>query len=247
MTEVTATKTIEEEVLEYKEDKIVSPTIPVDITIGEAGQLNQFGTEDEPELLAKGLKEGLIQQLTPRAKFLQEKQSIWISVYQSALSNTEAWEEKIDDGRLLQRELKHDFQFAYRNHPDILKRLDNIIDGSGNMDLIQDLSDYSAFAIQHPEPLTAILFDNTKTERAKQISLDLVDLMNQVDGVKNSKNRPEKIMRDRAYTHLKQLVDEIRAYGKYAFWNDEEKQKRYSSEYLRKGRERNEAQKDTEV
>ena len=127
MTEVTTTtpKTIEEIVLGIVKDKIITPIIPVDITIGEAGQLNQFGTEDEPELLAKGLKEGLIQQLTPRAKFLQEKQSIWISVYQSALSSTEAWEEKIDDARLLQRELKHDFQFAYRNHPDILKRLKN--------------------------------------------------------------------------------------------------------------------------
>ena len=107
------------------------------------------------------------------------------------------------------------------------------------MDLIQDLSDYSAFAKQYPEPLSAILFDTSKTERAKQISLDLVDLMNKVDGVKNSKNRPEKIMRDRAYTHLKQLVDEIRDYGKYVFWNDEEKQKRYSSEYIRDKNKKN--------
>ena len=60
--------------------------------------------------------------------------------------------------------------------------------------------------------------------------------MYKVDGVKNSKNRPEKLMRDRAYTYLKQLVDEIRAYGKYAFWDNEEKQQRYSSEYLRNSR-----------
>mgnify|MGYP003624723680 CR=1 FL=1 len=241
MTEVTAAKTIEEVALEYKQDKIVSPIIPVDITIGESGTLNRYATEDEEVLLAKGLKEGLIQQLIPSAKFLQDKQSAWIAVYQSALSSTQQWEAKIDEARLLQRELKHDFQFAYRNDPDILKKLKNIVGGNGNMDLIQDLSDYPAFAKQYPEPLTAILFDTSKTDRAKQISLDLVDLMNEVDGVKNSKNRPEKLMRDRAYTHLKQLVDEIRAYGKYAFWNDEEKQKRYSSEYLRKGRERNEA------
>ncbi|WP_372641399.1 hypothetical protein [Ancylomarina sp.] len=242
MTEATTTtKTIEELVIESTQDKIVSPIIPVDITIGESGTLNRYATEDEEVLLAKGLKEGLIQQLIPSAKFLQDKQSAWIAVYQSALSSTQQWEAKIDEARLLQRELKHDFQFAYRNHPDILKKLKNIVDGNGNMDLIQDMSDYSAFAKQYPEPLAAIFFDTTKADRAKHISLDLTDLINTVDGVKNSKNRPEKLMRDRAYTYLKQLVDEIRAYGKYAFWNDEEKQKRYSSEYLRKGRERNEA------
>ena len=239
MTEVTATKTIEEEVLEYKQDEIISPTIPVDITIGEAGQLHQYAIEDKEQLLAKGLSENAIQELIPRAKFLQTKQSAWIAVYQSALTSTQQWEAKIDEAKLLQRELKYDFQFGYRNHPDILNKLKNIVEGKGNMDLIQDLSDYSAFAKQYPEPLSAILFDTSKTERAKQISLDLVDLMNKVDGVKNSKNRPEKIMRDRAYTHLKQLVDEIRAYGKYVFWNDEEKQKRYSSEYIRDKNKKN--------
>jgi len=214
MPDVVVTKTIEELVRKITVNQIVSPTIPVDISVGEAGQLHQYVSEDKPELLAKGLSEDLIEQLIPRAKFLQNKQSEWTAVYQSALSNTQEWEEKIEEGRLLQRELKNDFQFAYRKHPAILKKLNQILDGSGNMDLIQDLSDYPVFAQQHPEPLEAILFDTAKTERAKQVSLELTDLMNKVDGVKNSKNRPEKLMRDRAYIYLKQLVDEIRAYGK---------------------------------
>jgi len=240
MTDVSVTKTIDELVLEIPEDRIVSTTIPVDIIIGEAAELHRYATEDKEKLMAKGLSEELIHDLTPRAKFLQEKQSEWTAVYQSALSSTQAWDAKIEEARLLQRELKSDFQFAYRNYPEILKRLKLVVEGQGNMDLIQDLSDYPAFAKQYPAPLTAIHFDTAKTERAKQISLDLVDLMNQVDGVKNSKNRPEKLMRDRAYTYLKQLVDDIRSYGKYIHWDDEEKQKRYSSKYLRKGRERNE-------
>jgi len=239
MPDVVVTKTIEELVRKITVNQIVSPTIPVDISVGEAGQLHQYVSEDKPELLAKGLSEDLIEQLIPRAKFLQNKQSEWTAVYQSALSNTQEWEEKIEEGRLLQRELKNDFQFAYRKHPAILKKLAQILDGSGNMDLIQDLSDYPVFAQQHPEPLEAILFDTAKTERAKQVSLELTDLMNKVDGVKNSKNRPEKLMRDRAYTYLKQLVDEIRAYGKYAFWDNEEKQQRYSSEYIRSKNKRN--------
>lgn len=246
MADVTKTKTIEELVLEISEDNIISPTIPVAITIGEAGELHQYATEDKKELLAKGLSEKLINELTPGAKFLQDKQSEWTAVYQSALTNTKQWEAKIDEASQLQRELKHDFQFAYRNHPDILKKLQNILDGNSNIDLIQDMSDYPAFAKQYPEPLEAILFNTTKIDRANQLSHELLDLMNQVDGMKNSKNRPEKILRDRAYTYLKQLVDEIRSYGKYAFWNDEEKQKRYSSEYTRRKNEKNKQQPEDE-
>jgi hypothetical protein len=163
MTDVVTTKTINELVIEIPGNQIISPTIPVDITIGEAGKLHQNTMEDIVELLARGLSEESIHQLIPRAKFLQNTQS--------ALTSTEQWEAKIDEGRLLQRELKNDFQFAYRKHSDILKKLKNIVDGNGNMDLIQDLSDYPAFANQHSEPLTAILFDTTKTERAKQIAL----------------------------------------------------------------------------
>ncbi|WP_461633276.1 hypothetical protein [Labilibaculum euxinus] len=246
MTDTTATKTINELVLEISEDKIVSTAIPVAIAIGEAGVLHQYALEDKEELLAKGLSEDTINELAPRAKFLQEQQSVWTAVYESALTSTQEWEEKIEEASLLQRELKYDFQFAYRNHPDILKKLQNILDGNSHMDLIQDMSDYPAFARQYPEPLEAILFDTTKTERALQLSHELFDLMNKVDGVKNSKNRPEKLMRDRAYTYLKQLVDEIRAYGKYAFWNDEEKQKRYSSEYQRRKFARNTKEKTSD-
>ncbi|MDQ1771616.1 hypothetical protein GQR60_19570 [Labilibaculum sp. A4] len=53
------------------------------------------------------------------------------------------------------------------------------------------------------------------------------------------KKRPEKLMHGRAYTYLKQLVGEIRTYGKYAFWNNEEKQKRYLSEYGRRKHTKN--------
>ena len=234
MTNITATKTIDELVLEIPEDKIVLPTIPAAICIGEAGKLHQYAMEDKEELLAKGLSEDLINDLTPRAKFLQDKQSEWTAVYQKALTNTKEWSVKINEASQLQRELKHDFQFAFRNHPEILKTLKNILGGNGNMDLIQDMSDYPAFAKQHPDPLKAINFNTAKIDRASQLSQELLDLLNKVDGVKNSKNRPEKQLRDRAYTYLKQLVDEIRTYGKYTYWNNEEKLKRYSSEYQRK-------------
>ncbi|WP_461631381.1 hypothetical protein [Labilibaculum euxinus] len=239
MANVTTTKTIYELVLEISENKIISPTIPVDITIGEAGILHQNAIEDKAELLAKGVSEDSINELPLRAKFLQERQSIWTAVYQSALTSNKEWEAKINEASQLHRELKFDFKFAYRNHPDILKKLQNILRGRGHMNLIQDMSDYYAFAKQYPEPLAAILFDTTKIDRSKQLSHELHELMNRVNGVKNSKKRPEKQLRDRAYTYLKQLVDEIRAYGKYAFWDDKEKQKRYSSEYIRSKNKRN--------
>ncbi|BAX81478.1 hypothetical protein [Labilibaculum antarcticum] len=233
MTDVTTTKPIDELVQEMI-NKIVSPTIPVDISIGEAGQLRRFAMEDKIALLAKGLTVDKIENLNARAMYLREKQSIWISVYESAQSNTDAWEQMFEEASLLQKELRYDFQFAYRDEPKILTKLNNILDGNGKMDLMQDLSDYPDFALKYPEPLLLINFDNNKLDRASLLSRELYGLWQKIDGAQNSTNRPEKILRDRAYTYLKLLVDEIRAYGKYAFWYDDEKQERYASDYARR-------------
>ena len=43
-----------------------------------------------------------------------------------------------------------------------------------------------------------------------------------------------KRIRDQAYTHLKEAVDEIRAYGQYVFRHIDERLKGYRSNYLRR-------------
>ena len=41
-------------------------------------------------------------------------------------------------------------------------------------------------------------------------------------------------IRDQAYTHLKEAVDEIRASGQYVFWRNEERFQGYISQYHKK-------------
>ena len=43
-----------------------------------------------------------------------------------------------------------------------------------------------------------------------------------------------KTIRDKAYTHLKALVDEIREAGKYVFWRNPNRYKGYVSHYWKK-------------
>jgi len=237
-------KTLDELVLEIPMDELVIPTIPVKVVVAEAADLVRYASEDKQALLNRGLNEEFIEELTLRAKLLQDKESIWHAKYESALTNTEEWEAKIDEANLLQRELKYDFQFAFRKNENALRKLKNITDGNGNADIMQDMSDYPKLAAEYPGELAAINFDNSKLVRANSLSHELFDLRDKVDGAKNSSKRPEKEMRDRAYTYLKQLMDEIRDYGKYAFWNNEKRQKKYSSEYARLKNQRNNKNKE---
>lgn len=240
-------KTMEDLVNEIPKEEVVKPTIPVDIVIKEAGELHAYATEDKEVLVAKGLTEEMIADLGLRSRFLLAKQNNWVAVYQSSLTSTQEWSKKIEEGRLLQRELHHDFQFAFRKNSKALQVLQVTLDGDRDSDTIVDLGSYPQIAKQYPSELEAIKFDNNKLVRSKALAEELLVLQEKVDGVKNSADRPEKDLRDRAYTYLKQLVDEIRAYGKYAFWDNEEKQRRYASEYARQKNERNKIKEENQI
>jgi len=77
---------------------------------------------------------------------------------------------------------------------------------------------------ENPEPLTAIGFDLTQLDRAATLADELADLLAEANGDKADPNE-SKIIRDKAYTYMKALVDEIREAGKYVFRNNKNRLK----------------------
>jgi len=136
--------------------------------------------------------------------------------------------------------LLHDFRFAYRNDADQKKVVDKIAEGSGYGDMVQDFSDLHAFGTANPQALLTIGFDNTKLEKALEFANTMGPLLSAINGERDENDKPTKEMRDRAYVYLKEAVDQICEYGKYVFWEDEERLEKYSSEYYRKLREERE-------
>lgn len=240
MTETRNPKTIEEKVTELLKDQITHPTIPVDIFLIEVENLFNYATKDKDLLVANGLDANLIDELPPAIALLQDRQSQWIQVFNGKSITLEEWANESKDGYNLQRELQHVFKFAYRKDAKLLAQVNRIADGSGHADMVQDLSDYAVIGKANPEPLNLVKFDLTKLDKADEYSHSLRTLLGKVNGIRKNSDKEEKEMRDRAYTYLKNIVDEIRDFGKYTFWEDEAKMKLYTSEYHRKKREKQE-------
>jgi hypothetical protein len=72
---------------------------------------------------------------------------------------------------------------------------------------------------ENPEPLTAIGFDLTQLDRAAIRVDELADLLAEANDDKADPNE-SKIIRDKAYTYMKELVDEIREAGNQVFRNN---------------------------
>jgi hypothetical protein len=56
------------------------------------------------------------------------------------------------------------------------------------------------------------------------------DVLGATNGERDATS-PAMIVRDKAYTYLKQSVDEIRACGKFVFWKNPDRLKGYASDH----------------
>lgn len=233
MTNKEAYETVLEELVAIPTEDVMRPTMPVDIYIQEAENLSYHANKDREAMLAKGLKVMYVDTFLTRVGALQYTQSEWLTVSKNKSEAARQWSELSEKASALHRELLHDFRFAYRNDKELKTLVDKIAEGSGNADMIQDLSDMHAVGKANSAPLVAINMDMTKLDLAGEYASSMGTVLATVNGVRDDNDKPAKEIRDRAFTFLKEAVDEICEYGKYLFWKDEEKLEKYSSAYFR--------------
>ncbi len=215
------------------DEEVKSPYIPVDIFIQEGEAAYYWANKDRVELSRAGLDEEIIDDVPKRAGACREAQSRWNRMFNQQKDAEMEWKLKSPVAYDLRNNLLHDFRFAYRKDSYLSSRVSAIGEDAGHSDMIQDLNDLSVLGKANPEPLKAIGFDMSLLDEAARISDEMANLLTKVNGERKSSNTA-RIIRDKAYMHLKEAVDEIREYGKYVFWRDEERLQKYSSEYTRK-------------
>ena len=99
--------------------------------------------------------------------------------------------------------------------------------------MIQDLIDLYELGMKHLEALKKIGVDETALEQARTKSFELAGLLAKVNGA-ITETSPMLGIRNKAFTHLKAALDEIRRVGQYTFWRNDARIKGYASVYLRK-------------
>jgi hypothetical protein len=92
--------------------------------------------------------------------------------------------------------------------------------------MVKYLNDLVVLDNAHTDLLSAIGLDLTKLENAAALSDEMRQLLANVNEAKIGGN-DIKYLRDQAYTCLKQLVDDIRKCGKYAFRKDSKRIQEY--------------------
>ena len=212
------------------DDKTLEPAMPVDTYLQESENLAKWSLMDAEALATISITLAMLNKLPVRAGALREAQSIWVKDHNSQQDAQREWAEAAPEAFAMRDELLHTFRYAYRNDAAILARVAEIAEGDSNADMIQDLNDLSLLGKSNTAPLEAINFSLEKLEAAATASDELANILALANGDKSLQNET-KVIRDKAYTHLKELVDEIRNAGKYLFWKNEKRYKGYVSQW----------------
>ena len=209
---------------------VLTPNIPIDVFVQEAENLYHWCLDDQQALTKVGLDWNLATTLPSRAGACREAQSLWNKERNTREEAEQAWKEQAPAAFDLRDQLLHDFRFAFRKSEGLLKRVDEIAQGDTNSDMIQDLNDLATLGKANTGLLTSISFDLTRLDLAADLSDRMGDLLGATNGERKEVSETMQI-RDKAYTYLKQAVDEIRECGKFAFWRNPERFKGYVSNY----------------
>jgi hypothetical protein len=98
--------------------------------------------------------------------------------------------------------------------------------------MIQDLNNLCGLGRAKTRLLEVINFDFSLLDKADQTAREMRRLLAEMNCEKDE-GTGIKIIRDQAYTHLKEAVDVIREAGKFVFQQNKEHALEYTSQYMR--------------
>ena len=206
------------------------PGMPVGTFIKEGENLYAWCQADKHDLTNRGLEWQRVELLPSCLGALRLLQSKWYverNTYEEALVS---WNEKSPAAFDLHDTLLHDFRYAYRNDEEILGQLTAIAHNRSYADVIRDLNELAILGKENPAPLVAINFDTDLLGVAVSTADMLNELLFLINGDRGEQSEI-RLLRDKAYTLSKSIMDEIRACGQYAFRLTPDRVKGYVNTY----------------
>lgn len=224
-------------------DKVLHPgPEPVNVFLQEAITLYYASLDDIEFLIAGGLCRKIVDDLPARISALREAEGLWVvsQIEEAEIKQSRA--DKIAEARALQGRLLRTLKFVHGDRK-ILMRINSAArNDRSSSALVQSLADLAAAGRElmpdKPDSIITTQILDEASERARSLAAMLAEA-----ATENLKGNRALNIRNRAYTHLREAVDEVRRHGKFVFHEDPFKKKRYSSDYMRRARRRSEARK----
>jgi len=224
-------------------DKVLHPgPEPINVFLQEANNLYIASLDDMEFLLTGGLRREIVDDLPARISALREAEGLWVVAQIEEAEVKQFRADRIAEARALQGRLLRTLRFVHGDRK-ILTRINAAArKDRSNSALVQSLADLAAAGRElmpdKPDSIITPQILDEASERARSLAAMLAQA-----ATENLNGNRALNIRNRAYTHLREAVDEVRRHGQFVFHEDPVKKKKYSSDYMRRARRRSEARK----
>ena len=216
-------------------DEVRPPDMPIDVYFQETDDLQEHLAVNElaQVLEDEGLDRSTLDSIPQALAAAREAQTAWTLTNERAKPDEQRSAEK--QGYALRTKVSRKARFALRRNSAALAVLSQILEGDGVADLVQDLDDLRMLISHH-----ATAFARNKNFDAAAVSAELATLAAEIrKGLSGFRMNPEQAkaveLRNRAWTHLDQLVDDVREAGRAA--TDGKLALGFASAFLRRKRQ----------
>lgn len=222
------------EAIDHK--KLKTPTTSIGVLVQEAFNLYAWMQDDLDILQHFGMPRNLPEELLMAAKACSEVQTRWHKTRVSTSNEDKNWQQAQKEALNLREELYHNFEFAFYGEESPTRVLNSIKKGTGDPNLIQDLSDLAALGKKYAHLLEQINFDLTLLDRSAYLSNTIGKLLAQTHTAEYDRDMLLQL-RNKAARYLENIFTDVRRFGKFAFKDHPHRVKGYQLQYT--GRKRN--------
>jgi hypothetical protein len=207
---------------------IVKPNRPVAIALQEAEELFEWCQPDRAPLTAAGLNWQLVDELPIRTAACRYIQTVWQNESQAQNDIVKQCKEMVVEGYTLRSTIIRTLRHAFRHSEELPKSLRHKKKYTCQDKMVQDIISLAALGKSKPDLLADISFDPALLDQAITRAEEIAVIMARAHNLTRSDTYDS---RNKAYSYLKQAVDEIRRCGKFAFSQQPNRLKGYRSMY----------------
>ncbi len=211
-------------------DMAKAPYAPIVNLVHQGSDLLELLKNDMSAFIQIGINQDYVLKLEPAIEGLRDYQTVWKDSKKEEEEARKQWNILYPEGQALKKELLTTLRFVYSEDQATLAKISLITAGDGYDDLIQDLHEIAFLCKKDTSVFEPLQYDTSLFNRCEVLSSELMLLLGKLNGEKAEDNMLI-INRNKAFYYLKDLIDYIRKYGKYAFRDNPSRAALYSESY----------------
>lgn len=205
-------------------------SMPIDEAAAEAQRVGALVKQYEAILRNTGINTIYLDTLVKRIDAFVWSAAVVQSLVETETTADKEWNTRKSEGVEIRRVLIRTFQYAFRNNPELLESVQLIIDGKGNRDLLLDILSCSKLGKSNIDLLNKINADVTLLDKAATLYTELSDIFARMT-IDPATHKKAVSIYNKAWTYLKEALDEIYVAGRYAFDESDERHGLFYSDY----------------